>query len=143
MTNIEKWNEIVKLYNNNYDRKEEFIQKLWESIFPEYFDYSRLKNEINTHRSIRLGSTERIIPDIILRKDNKDLFVVELKQFNTQLNYQYERQLFSYLKQIKCNIGILICNKIYIYDYDYTKEDSEQDKYEITFENDIKTELNS
>lgn len=134
MTNKEKWNEIVRLYKIYYGQKEESIQRLWENIFPECFGYSLLKNDIDTHRTIRLGSTDRVVPDIILKKDNKDLFVTELKQYNIKLDSRFERQLFSYLKQIKCNVGILICDKIYIYDYDYTKDDTEQNMAKIPFE---------
>lgn len=137
MTNKDKWNRIVELYKINYNKKEDYIQKLWEYIFYECLGYSQLNEEIDTHRIIRLGSTDRVIPDIILKKDNQDLFVTELKQYNIGYDIKIENQLFSYLKQLKCNIGLLICNKIYIYVYDYAKNDSEQIKFEIPFEKDI------
>jgi hypothetical protein len=43
-------------------------------------------------------------------------------------------QLLSYLKQLRNNTGILICDKIYIYAYDYSKSDDEQSRAEIEFE---------
>jgi len=48
-------------------------------------------------------------------------------------------QLFSYLKQLRNDLGILICDKIYIYNYDYNKSDEEQDRVVIDFsiDNDI------
>lgn len=130
MSNIETWNKIVDIYEVN-KRAEEFkLQDLWTTIFKELFNYSSLNNEIDTHRVIHLGSYDRIIPDIILRKNNEDVAIVELKR-NVPLTNNYKNQLLSYLKQLKLNIGILICNKIYLLLYDYTKKDSEQKEFEI------------
>ena len=130
---MDKWNEIVKLYNNYKHSEESQIQSLWEAIFAEYFGYSRLKNEVESHRSSHIGSTDRIIPDIILKRDDKDLFLVELKRHEYSFDIKMQEQLFSYLKQFKLSVGILICDKIYVYYYDYNKSDNEQAKIEIGF----------
>lgn len=42
-------------------------------------------------------------------------------------------QLLSYLKQLRNDTGIFICDKIYIFDYNYMKNDDEQNKAEIEF----------
>lgn len=131
-----KWNDIVKFYNKNKFSSEEQIQQMWELIFSECFEYSRLNGEIDRHRSLQIGSMERVIPDIILKKDNRDLFIVELKKHNYSFKVEFEKQLFSYLKQIRCDIGVLICDKIYIYYFDYQKNDEEQLKCCIDFEED-------
>lgn len=128
----EIWNKIVDLFQANKNAEEFKLQNLWEVIFKELFNYSSLNNEIDTHRSIHLGSFNRVIPDIILRKNNKDIAVIEIKR-NMQLTDNYKNQLFSYLKQLKVNVGVLICNKIYLYLYDYTKADVEQKKFVIDF----------
>ena len=133
MENLETWNKVVKLFKENYSRYEYTLQSLWENIFKELLHYSSLDNEIEIHRSIHLGSTDKVIPDIILKKDNKDLVVVELKLSNTNIKEKYQQQLFSYLKQLKVSIGILISDKIYLFSYDYTKEDFEQQCVEIDF----------
>ena len=98
------------------------------------FGYSRLEGEVERHRSIYLGSTERVIPDIIVKNQEADLFVVELKQHNAPFVPGMESQLFSYLKQLRNNVGILVCDKLYAYSYVYGKKDEEQLKVEIPFE---------
>ena len=132
----EKWNRIVELYNQYYNDQESQVQYLWENIFAEIFGYSKLDGEVERHRKIPLGSTERVITDIIIKEQQKDLFIVELKQFNLSFDNSMERQLFSYLKQLRQNVGILICRNIYLYYFDYSVEDSKQLKAEIAFKKD-------
>lgn len=132
----DKWNGIVDFYNINKNASEQKVQALWELIFSECFGYSKLYGDIGSRMSLFLGSHERLIPDIILKKDNKNLFVVELKQHNYSFREEYEKQLFSYLKQIKCDVGVLICDKIYIYYFDYSKNDEQQLKCCIDFKKD-------
>ncbi|MDR2569857.1 MAG: hypothetical protein LBD23_06115 [Oscillospiraceae bacterium] len=73
-------------------------------------------------------------PDIVIKDGNTDLFVIELKQLNMPFDARKEAQLLSYLKQLHNDVGIFICNKIYIYDYDYGRSNEEQDRAEIEFE---------
>lgn len=133
MTLNEKWNLICEYYTKNYNSPEQKIQSIWESIFSELMGYSRLENEVDRHRNIQIGSTERVITDIIIRNHETDLFIVELKQSCMLINNGMVKQLLSYLKQLHNDLGILICNKIYIIDYDYHKNDEEQIKTEIEF----------
>jgi len=136
MTITEKWNRIVEQYNKNINVAEEAVQSVWEQIFVEMFGYSSLAGEIESQRSIRIGSTERVTADIIIKNGQSDLFVVELKRHNQPLNIGIEQQLISYLKQLRNSTGILICNKIYVFAYDYSKGDDEQGKAEIEFKQD-------
>lgn len=133
MTAVERWNRIVDYFNKHINAPEQTVQVVWESIFTELLGYSRLEGEIDGHRKVRIGSTERVITDIIIKDGDTDLFVVELKQHNMQHNSGMELQLLSYLKQLRNNTGILICNKIYIFDYNINKGDDEQDRAEIEF----------
>ena len=113
-----KWSMICKLANKHYNAKEESVQLLFEQIFSELLGYSRLLREIDSHRSIRIGSTERVIPDIIIKNSERDLFIVELKQLNLNFDKRYEDQLFSYMRLLELKVGILICDAIYIYVFD-------------------------
>ncbi|NLD36910.1 MAG: type I restriction enzyme HsdR N-terminal domain-containing protein [Desulfatiglans sp.] len=133
MTSNEKWNLLCDYYVKNYNSPEQKIQSIWESIFSELFGYSRLENEIDRQRNIQIGSTERVITDIIIRNHETDLFIIELKQGCMFINNSMIKQLFSYLKQLNNDLGILICNKIHIFDYNYHKNDEEQNKIEIEF----------
>lgn len=129
----EIWNKICKLHNDNYAKPEYVIQRLWEDIFKQYLQYNSLENEITTKLMVHLGSSDRLIPDIILRKHNKDLVVVELKRGDFESNGRFRQQLFSYLKQLKVSVGILITNKIEVFAYDYAKDDMEQKSVAIEF----------
>lgn len=137
MTSKEIWNFLVDHYNKNIGTNEETIQRDWESFFAdaELFKYSKIKGDVDSHRTLQIGSYERVIPDIILRKNNDDLFVVELKKYSLPFSKEREEQLFSYLKLLHISIGILICNKIHVYAYNFeTKE--QENKLEIPFEKD-------
>ena len=133
MSATERWNKIVEIYKSHINDKEEVIQTLWENIFVEFFGYSRFGGEVERHRNIRIGSTERVITDIIIKDGASDLFIVELKQHNLTQSKAMELQLISYLKQLRLETGILVCDKIYIFDYDYGKADDEQDRADIAF----------
>jgi hypothetical protein len=133
MTSNEKWNLICDYFEKNRYSPEQKIQTVWESIFSELLNYSRLENEVERHRNIKIGSTERVITDIIIRTQESDLFIVELKQSSISVNNGMVQQLISYLKQLHNDLGILICDKMYIFDYDYQKNDEEQNKIEIEF----------
>ncbi|MBD5086236.1 MAG: GxxExxY protein [Clostridiales bacterium] len=119
MTITEKWNAIVSDIQKNQSLKEDAVQRLWEDIFADadVFGYSKRSKEIDIWRNIQIGSRKSTIPDIIIRDSikNKDLFVVELKQLNFPFNQTYKDQLLSYMRLLELKVGILICNKIYIY----------------------------
>lgn len=120
MTANEKWNLLVKEYVEHKSAKEDVIQRLWESIFAEIFGYSRLNGEIDSHRKMRIGSIERVVPDIIIKEktSEKDLFIVELKQPLYSFEPKYKEQLLSYMKLFRIDIGILICNEIWLFMFD-------------------------
>ena len=133
MNSIEMWNKVVKFFNE-HNRDEEYkLQELWIKIFEQYLHYNSLENEISSKREIHLGSGKRLIPDIVLRKGDCDFAIVELKQSCLISCDNYRYQLFSYLKQLKLTIGILITNKIELFVYDYSKDDNEQQFVEIDF----------
>ena len=137
MTSKETWNYLVDHYNRNIGANEDVIQRDWESFFAdaELFRYSKIRGDVDSHRTLQIGSYERVIPDIILKKGGNDLFVVELKKYSLHFSKEREAQLFSYLKLLHISIGVLVCDKIYIYVYDF--ETSEQEnKLEIPFEKD-------
>jgi len=134
MTNNEKWKLLVDLYNENYNELEIKIQQTWETLLLEVFGYSRLRGEIDSQRILHIGSFDRVIPDIIVKKDGKDIFVVELKQHRFDFRKEFEDQLFSYLRLLNLSVGILIVDKIYLYYFDHNKSNDEQYRVTIPFE---------
>lgn len=140
MGSKEIWNIIVKSVKDNIYKKEEIIQAIWNStIFPLILDGSDCKN---IEQVVPEGSTKKM--DIVIKQNGNDVAVVELKQHTYSRNAKIglvtpQEQLFSYLNQLKCvNIGILVCDKLYIYNYDFTKNDEENatNCLEIPFEKD-------
>lgn len=136
MTAAEKWNKICDFHKNKkyINASEKDVQKLWETLFSEIMGYSKLNGEIDDQRKIQFGSRQSGRPDIIIKDDSSDLFVIELKRHCADDVFPYKQQLFSYLKQLKNEIGILICKRLCLFDYNYTKPDSDQMEIEISFE---------
>lgn len=134
MDNKDKWNLIVDQYSQYYNKPESFIQILWESYCVELFDYKKLYGEVDSQRSIQIGSSERVIPDIILRIDNEDVFDIELKQYSLPFNIQFENQLVSYLNLTHISVGMIVCQNIYLYVYNYS--DKKLNKVAIPFTKD-------
>lgn len=124
------WNKIVEKEKDLSGKKEETVQTMWESvILRDYLEYK--KDCINSQRKIRIGSTDKIA-DIVLCKENKEMCIVELKRFEL---HEGRNQLFSYLKQIdRVSIGVLVCDKLYVYDYQYGRDAEKQPYVEISFE---------
>lgn len=126
MDGYEKWSVVVDDFAKYKTAKEVTIQRLWEEYFvdPDIFGFSVRKGEIDIHRVMRIGSKERTIPDIIIHDPvaGKDLFIIELKQYNLAFDSNYEEQLLSYMRLLRSDIGILICKEIYVYCLDENGE---------------------
>lgn len=133
---IENWNLLVAQHSEFYNQPENKIQNLWEIYFSELFGFKKILNEIETQRKLHIGSTDREIPDIILKKDDKDLFIVELKQYSLTRNDDFEKQLLNYMSHtdLRLSIGILVCKNLYLYYYNHS--DNKNDCIEIPFKKD-------
>lgn len=129
MTNLEAWNKIVTQYNKNLNCKEEMVQSAWELLFSTVFNFA--DSDIIPQFPVQMGVATKYA-DILIRNGREDLFVVELKK-HALSQHDGQAQLFSYLKQLNNEIGILVCDKLYIYDFDYTKKDKNYSFVEIDF----------
>lgn len=72
-------------------------------------------DDIEEQRSITLGSTQRLIPDLIVSKDDKVQFIIEVKQPFHSRKHEDIEQLTSYMKQLEVNIGIFVGGTIEVY----------------------------
>ena len=135
----EIWNYLVAEYEKNFSAQEDKIQTLWESYLanPFLFGYSD-NDDIDSKRSLHIGSTDREIPDIILRSNHNDICIVELKRYSLPKNSDYEKQLLNYMTHtdLHLSIGVLVCKTLNIYHFDHAKNMSEC--LEIPFEKDSK-----
>lgn len=82
--------------------------------------------EIDVRPSFQIGANNRIIPDFLIKsKEGKNLFVIEIKQPNIPLNSTFQQQLFSYMRQLKLEYGILIGQSIQLfYDGSLNKQET-------------------
>ena len=124
------WNNIVQRYDEKRFSKEEVIQREWENIF-QRLGYFAFDGEIISQKQIHIGSGQREIPDIILKKEGKEIADIELKRCNLEFNLDMQKQLISYLNQLHLSIGVIVCSKLYLYSYTY--ENSNIQKIEIPF----------
>jgi hypothetical protein len=111
---IETWKEICYLVNSNTTASESKFQSEIVHLF-EKLGWKKYKQEIEEQRTITVGSAKNLKPDIIIKADNKDLFVVELKKPSATYNSRNDLQLFSYMRQLKLDIGILLNDKIHVF----------------------------
>lgn len=71
--------------------------------------------DLSIRSSFQVGASKRLIPDIIVKSENKDLFVIEVKKPGIPLSTEFGSQLRSYMRQLKLDFGILIGQKIQIF----------------------------
>lgn len=135
MMNSDIWNEIVDLFHENQSKDEKIIQNDWEKmILRKYLGFD--KSEIDSQCRLRIGSTDKKL-DVMLKKADEEFCVIELKQHCYSKDDGGQAQLFSYLNQLKkFKLGILVCDKLYVYNFDYKLDDDEQVYVEIPFEED-------
>ena len=135
----EAWNYLVSEYEKNFSAQEDKIQTLWESYLanPFLFGYSD-SDDIDSKRSLHIGSTDREIPDIILRSNHNDICIIELKRYSLSKHSNYEKQLLNYMTHtdLHLSIGVLVCKTLNIYHFDHAKNATEC--LEIPFEKDSK-----
>lgn len=138
MNSMIKWNAIVEQFNKHKKSKESEIQALWESLFAQIFGYNSFLGYLDAQKSFQIGNSGSIKPDIILKNSSGPVCAVELKQEAITLTNKIQSQLFSYLKQTKIDTGLIIADKIYLYAYEYLKDDDKQSFIEIDFIKDNK-----
>lgn len=71
--------------------------------------------EINQQLKISLGSSQRVIPDIVIFSGKVPQFLIEVKSAHHVIQEKDSQQLFSYMKQLEVNIGVYFGEKIIVY----------------------------
>ena len=113
---MNNWDEIVDILSiyitndtseGNYQR--EIVNCLrmlgWRS------KEGTLKEQVTLH----IGNNNSIRPDIVLYKDNLPVLPIEIKRPTNISSSKEEKQLMSYMRQLKLNIGLYIGNNIQLY----------------------------
>lgn len=137
---MKSWNKIVDLVKKHWYHDEKIIQFAWEdTVFGTILSDSDCKF---VPQEVVEGTAKRT--DIVIKQNENAVAVVELKQHTHSRDKKAglvtpQEQLFSYLNQLKnISIGILVCDKLHIYAYDFTKtdEENERNRLDIPFEKD-------
>jgi hypothetical protein len=134
---METWNEICFLINQyrKPNATERDFQIEAENIF-EKLGWKRYRGEIISQEIIPIGSAHNLKPDIIIRLDSNNLFVVELKKPNAGIKDRNADQLISYMLQLRLQIGILLGDTLQIF-FDSPDDNIRPIKiFEIEFESD-------
>jgi len=113
---MEKWNEFC------YTLSENISSHLSEDLFElkviqalGVMEWKGFRGDLRVRPSFQVGASKRLIPDIVVKSGNKNLFVIEVKKPGIPLSTEFRSQLKSYMRQLKLDFGILIGQKIQIF----------------------------
>ena len=117
----EKWNQFV--YDLCEAKKRDVDEDIYHSLIEtqmQLLGWAKWKGEISHKPNIPIGNSKFIQPDILIKRDDEDQFVIEVKR---PIHSQTEReqvQLESYMRQLKLDVGIYIGEHIEVF-YDKPK----------------------
>ncbi|MHB1106146.1 MAG: hypothetical protein ACYCZ2_07275 [Lutibacter sp.] len=122
----EKWTEICFLLSDSV--KPDISENAFEKNIIQalrVLNWKQFLNDFDIRPSYQVGASNRITPDFVIKSvDQNKLFVIEIKQPNIPLNSNFQQQLFSYMRFLKLEYGILIGQSIQIfYDGDLVKQE--------------------
>jgi hypothetical protein len=136
---VDRWNEICFLLSGKTGRnlsEEKFEKDVIQAL--RVLDWKEYLGEIDVRPTYQLGAANKIMPDLIIKsEDKRKLFVIEIKQPDVPMNTKFQQQLFSYMRLLKLEYGILIGQAIQIfYDGDLIQQDDPVLLDTIRFERD-------
>lgn len=115
--NTEKWNEICFLLSEHIQKdisESQFELNIIQAL--RVLGWKEFSGDIAVRNSIQVGAANRITPDIIVKSgENQKLFVIEIKQPNIPFNTKFQQQLFSYMRLLKMDYGLLIGQGIQVF----------------------------
>lgn len=137
--NNEKWNEICFLLSDNIRTdisESDFEQNVIQAL--RVLDWKEFLGDLQIRPSFQIGASNRIMPDFVVNSaEKKNLFVIEIKQPSIPININFQQKLFSYMRQLRLQYGVLIGQVIQIfYDGDLTDHDDPVLIETIEFERD-------
>ena len=107
---IGNWEFIVESYLRNALADASTVKIVWNDILREFMGYSKLRGEIDISRTVE----NRKLSGVVIKKDNKDAFLVMCKRYAEEFDKGDEERLVSELKLLEIPIGIFVCNKLYV-----------------------------
>lgn len=120
------WNEICFHLSECY--KEGMNESAYENnviLALRVLGWSSFSGDLEIRPSFQIGHSNKITPDIIVKDSEKQkLFVIEIKLPSDPINTRFQKQLFSYMRQLKLDYGLLIGQGIQLF---YDGKENKQD----------------
>ena len=115
----EKWNEFVYELMDalRRDVEEDEYHLLIENQL-KLLGWIKYKGEICHKPNIPIGNSKHIQPDILIKNEDTEQFVIEVKRPVHQLTDRERVQLESYMRQLKLKVGVYIGEHIEVF-YDH------------------------
>lgn len=118
----ERWNELCFLLSE--DIKKDISEQLFEQQVIQallILGWKKSAGDFEVRPSIQLGAANKITPDLVVKSaEKRNLFVIEIKQPILPHALIHQKQLFSYMRLLKVEYGILIGQSIQVF-YDGPK----------------------
>lgn len=108
------WSDICQIMRHADRGNEMAYQKYVKDLVLE-MKLGWHKEQISEQLSLQLGATERLIPDIMIAKDEDNRFIIEFKRPGHVKSSKDLNQLVSYMKQLETPIGIYFGDEMDIY----------------------------
>lgn len=124
--NQNRWREFCYdlIEGAKYDILEDPYQDMIEQGLRQ-LNWSKANGEICSKERIKIGSNQKLEPDITLKINNKPVLVVEVKRPLNKLNEDQILQLVSYMRQCRVPFGIYVGDRIALFYDDSTHEPTE------------------
>lgn len=112
---MESWTNICNFITKyaRTDCEMTYQQSVVDLLLENKLGWNR--SQIQEQPALQIGSTKRIIPDVVISKNHIDRFIIEFKEPAHIRTPQDIDQLVSYMKQMEIPVGIYIGGHIDVY----------------------------
>ncbi len=111
-----KWNQFVYLLCEA--KKKNVEESEYHALIEQQLQllgWFLFNGEICHKPSVHIGNNNHIQPDILIKKDGEEEFVIEVKRPSHKLVKKDIEQLQSYMRQLKLSVGIYIGEHIEVF----------------------------
>lgn len=112
----EKWNNFVYILSEAKKKgvnEDTYHEKIENQL--QFLGWQPYKGDICHKQNIPIGNSNHIQPDILVKKEGEDQFVIEVKRPVHSQSERERMQLQSYMRQLKMAVGIYIGEHIEVF----------------------------
>ena len=124
--NQNRWREFC--YDLIEAAKADILEDPYQDLIEQglrLLNWSKPKGEICPKERIKIGSHNKLEPDITLKINERSVLVIEIKRPRKKLNEDQILQLVSYMRQRCVQFGLYIGDRIALFYDDYSNEPTE------------------